>query len=91
MAGREYSNQTGKQKPLPVSVRSRKTGKESIRKTVDMRSSNILAGHKYPDLGSADLALHRRQYRDSGSIARAFRTAAKVQIIRASRKKKAGK
>lgn len=45
MAGRKYSNQTGKRKPLGVTVKSRKTGKVSQSKTQMLGLSNRYYDH----------------------------------------------
>jgi len=89
MAGREYSNQS--RRVLPVSVRSRKTGKESPRKTVDMRSSNITSRvaerneRILPGKAINKLVATGATMAGKHKVARAIRGGVKAHAIKAAR------
>jgi hypothetical protein len=85
--------QTRDQKPLPVSVRSRKTGKENPRKTAEMQSSNITShiAERNERIGFIGKAANKAMATGATMIgehraARAIRSGAKAHKIKAERK-----
>ena len=75
-------------KALPVTVKNRKTGKVDIRKNVDMMVNNSLAGIEYDD--PEFIVKHDKEILRGGdpTMSRAFRAAAKAQVIKKNRRGK---
>jgi len=78
-------------KPLKVTVKSRKTGKERIRKTIDVRSSNRLSAgieERVTKRGRRAIREHEKLSRSDGSstVDRAFRSGYKAAKIKARRR-----
>ena len=72
---------------LPVTVKNRKTGKVDIRKNVDMMVNNSLAGIEYDD---PEFTV-KHDKGETDQMSRAFRAAAKAQVIKKNRRGKARK
>ncbi len=90
MAGRKYSNQTGKRKPLTVTVKSRKTGMIDAEKSLDLNTANRIS-QSDDDVGVSDEVLRHVSQGPSVSsfgkhLNRATRATIKARAIRKGRK-----